>query len=99
MNRYNSIPILKNFAGKRHYAGVKYHEIPYSDTDFYVIAQEGDRYDLYANMYYKDSSLWWIIASANPKFPLSTIYPEVGRQIRIPLNITDILRNYELLNR
>lgn len=99
MNRYKDLNPFKNPQGKRYYPGVKYPEIPYSDQDFYVIAQEGDRYDQYANTYYNDSTLWWIIAAANPRFKPNSIYPERGHQIRIPSNISSILKEYKLLNK
>ena len=99
MNRYRNIPVFKSPSGKRYNAGVKYPEIPYTDKDFYVIAQEGDRYDQYANTYYKDATLWWIIAVANPRYTPNSIYPVIGHQIRIPSDINGILREYELLNR
>ena len=99
MNRYKDLPLSRTSQGKRYYPGAKYPEIPYSDQDFYVIAQEGDRYDQYANTYYKDSTLWWIIAAANPRFKPNSIYTVIGHQIRIPLDITSILREYTLLNR
>lgn len=99
MNRYKTISILKNQSGKRYYAGVRYPEIAYRDNDFYVISQEGDRYDLYANQYYRDSSLWWIIPMANPSLPFNSIYPPLGKQIRIPAELAEIISDYELLNR
>ena len=98
MNRYNNIPIFKSPKGKRYYANVKYPEIPFNNTDFYVIAQQGDRYDLLANQYYGDSTLWWIIASANPQSKFNSLYPLEGYQIRIPSNTSDIISNYNILN-
>lgn len=41
MNRYNNIPILKNFTGTRYYASAKYPEIPFRNSDIYVISQKG----------------------------------------------------------
>ena len=41
MNRYNNIPIFRTPKGKRYRANVKYPEIPFSDNDFYVIAEQG----------------------------------------------------------
>ena len=46
MNRYNNIPIFRTPKGKRYRANVKYPEIPFNDSDFYVIAEQGDRYDM-----------------------------------------------------
>jgi len=35
---------------------------------------------------------------ANPKLPFNTLYPPLGQQIRIPVEISEILLDYELLN-
>ena len=99
MNRYKTISILKNPSGKRYYAGVRYPEIAYRDTDFYVIAQEGDRYDLYANQYYRDSSLWWIISISNGTLTQNSLTPPVGSQIRIPSNPNPIIAEFETINK
>jgi len=101
MSRYNNISILNNSAiksGKRFYRTVKYPEIPLSVSDIYVITQKGDRYDILANQYYNDKSLWWIISIANPSVTQNTLYPPQGVQIRIPTNITSVINSYNRLN-
>jgi hypothetical protein len=101
MNRYQSISRRtdSNIApGKRYKATTKYPEIPLSVSDIYVITQDGDRYDLLANQYYRDKSLWWIIAIANPSIMFGTLIPPTGIQLRIPVNITQILDSYNKLN-
>lgn len=98
MNRYLDIPIFRNSKGRRYYANVKYPNIPFRDSDIYVITQRGDRFDLLANQYYKDPTLWWIIPSANPRFKPNSLYPTLGHQIRIPTDIVNIIENYKLLN-
>jgi hypothetical protein len=99
MNRYNNIPILRTPAGKRYRANTKYPEIPFNNSDIYVIAEQGDRFDLLASQYYGDTSLWWIIPAANPRFKPNSIYPERGHQIRIPANISGIIEAYNVLNK
>ena len=99
MDRYTDIQILKTLKGNRYYSTNLYPTIPLSDTDIYVITDDRDRYDLLANQYYNDTSLWWIIATANPSIPPTSIYPPVGSQIRIPINITSILQEYSNINR
>lgn len=98
MNRYSNIPIFKTPTGRRYYANVKYPEIPYSDNDIYIVAQEGDRFDLLAYTYYNDATLWWVIPSANPRFKPNSLYPVLGHQIRIPANVSDVISNFESLN-
>ena len=74
MGRYTRNKVLTKVnpngtRGIRYYRGVKYPEIALSPDDIYVYAEEGDRFDILSNNYYSDSSLWWIISSANPSLP------------------------------
>jgi len=80
------------------YTTTKYPEIPRTDNDIYVITTEGDRYDVLASNYFNDSSLWWVISSANAEYPQNSISPPVGVQIRIPGNLDSILLAYNNLN-
>jgi len=98
MNRYQNTPILKTTTGTRYYTNVKYPDIPFKDSDVYVITQKGDRYDSLAYHYYRDPTLWWVISAANPRFKPNSIYPTLGQQIRIPTDIVDILTDYKRLN-
>jgi hypothetical protein len=101
MNRYKEISLLKDSPireKKRFYSTVKYPEIPLSVSDIYVTTQKSDRYDILANQYYGDKSLWWIISIANPSITQNTIYPPMGVQLRIPTNISSILNSYNKLN-
>jgi hypothetical protein len=57
----------------------------------------GDRLDLLAFDFYGDSTLWWIIASANDMQPDSLV-PPLGMTLRIPANVPDIINNMVLFN-
>lgn len=101
MRRYNKIKIENDSnikEGVRFYRNIKYPEIPLSVSDIYVITQTGDRYDILANQYYGDKTLWWVIAIANPSIVYGTLTLPSGVQIRIPINISDILNSYNKLN-
>lgn len=99
MNRYQYIQIEKDLTTKvRYYRDNKYPVIPLSDGDIYVITATGDRYDLLANQYYGDQTLWWIISMANSLLPQNSIFIPVGTQLRIPQNINGILTSYNNLN-
>lgn len=80
------------------YATSRYPEIPLSENDIYVYTTQGDRYDVLALNYYGDSSLWWIIATANPNIGLSTLVIPEGVQIRIPNNISAVINDFRLIN-
>lgn len=98
MNRYKDIQVLKNSESKRYYAESKYPEIPLSETDIWVVTTSGDRYDILAQQYYGDKSLWWIISTANKSFPQNSLFPPLGTQLRIPIDTSDILFKYKQLN-
>lgn len=84
MPRINS-NISKRFDGKRVYSSNKLPIIPIGDRDIYIVANETTTLDSLALKYYRDSTLWWVIARANGiGFGYSV---EAGKQIRIPFSI------------
>lgn len=97
-NRYSNIDVLKNNEGIRYYKNVLYPQIPLFENDIYVITGDGDRFDLLANQFYNDSTLWWIISIANEILNQGSMYIPVGTQLRIPQNITSIISEYNKLN-
>lgn len=98
MNRYQNILVKKNSnQSSQFYANNIYPDIPFTDTDNYVITTLGDRLDLLANNFYSDPTLWWIISSAN-SLPGDTLYPPTGMQLRIPTDISEILDQYNSIN-
>jgi len=98
MSRYRSIPIV-NSKGKQAYATSRYPEIPLSFNDIYVYTTLGDRFDTLASQFYKDSSLWWVIAIANTdKVRLANITIPEGTQIRIPSTYINVIQNFSSIN-
>ena len=97
MNRYQSITTTV-IDKKPSYQTTKYPEVPLSDEDTYVYTAQGDRFDILAQQYYGDQSLWWIISIANVELKQNSIYIPVGTQIRIPANVSAILAEYNALN-
>ena len=98
MSRYSEIQILKTPKGKRYYGTTKYPTIPLSLEDIYVYTTQGDKFDILAQQYYSDSSLWWIISSANSDLPQNSYYIPEGTQIRIPQNISGVISQFNALN-
>jgi hypothetical protein len=97
-NRYQNIRTTKlNTTGSLYYQTNIYPTIEPTNDDYYVITTAEDRLDLIAFDFYKDSSLWWVIASANA-LPGDSIYPPTGIQLRIPTNLPQILTSYNLQN-
>jgi hypothetical protein len=98
MNRYNiSYNTVKNrYDGKRVFTTTKYPVIPVNSDDIYIIATDADFLDSLADKFYKDSTLWWIIAQANSI--KGTMKPKVGQQLRIPSNVTTIVAKFNRAN-
>ena len=97
-SRYQTIQTIKlNVTGSQYYVTNIYPTIAPTDGDYYVITTIEDRLDLLAFDFYQDSSLWWVIASANA-LPGDSIYPPVGVQLRIPNDLQSILNTYNRVN-
>lgn len=106
MRRYSNIQQVKNTnenvgtLGSVYYKTNSYPEISLSENDIYVVTEFGDRLDLLANQFYGDVTLYWIIASANPdKVNFGSIFVTEGTQLRIPTDVSEIVDNYNRLNR
>ena len=98
MGRYSTIQTNITARGRRFKETTKYPDIPLSYNDIYVYTDEGDRFDILAQFYYKDPSLWWIISIANPQLTQMSMFPPLGVQIRIPTNIGGIISQFERFN-
>jgi len=99
MDRYENQTILHTEANKPYYKGRYYPNIPLSESDVYVITNVGDRLDSLAYVYYKDSTMWWIIAMANNNATRGALYPAPGTQLRIPTDLTAVLNQFRQFNR
>ena len=90
MSRYNNTKISKTKKTQfrertsNRYKTTIYRDVPFSDSDIYVISQDGDRFDLLAHQFYGNSRLWWYIAQANH---LSAMNIEPGTSLRIPASV------------
>jgi hypothetical protein len=93
ISRYDNNEIKKTIDGRSVFKSKIYPNIPLSDYDVYVATETGDRLDTLAHQYYKDSSLWWIIASAN-NIHNAPIGLTEGTILRIPQNYIQIVRNF-----
>ena len=96
--RYDKNIIYKTSSGKRYYKGKIYPDIPYSDTDEYIITTIGDRLDSIAYSYYNDAELWWIISVANNNITNGSMFPIPGTQLRVPTNINSVLNLFDQVN-
>jgi len=98
-NRYRYTKTINDTdTNKSYYTTTIYPKIKPSDSDLYVITEAGDRIDLLAKKYYNDSSLWWIIATANNINDANFYVPD-GVQLRIPNDLQRIVSDLEKINR
>jgi phage tail protein X len=98
MRRYSNIPIETRYDGKRVYKTTRYPVIPPSSSDLYIISNETDFLDTLAYKYYGDPTLWIIIASANPGLGKGRLSIPSGLTLRIPININDIISQFNNIN-
>lgn len=89
-SRYENNNKRKLKDGRTVYRSKIYPNIPKKDTDTYIVTQGGDRLDTLAYQFYKDSSLWWIIATAN-NIHSSDFAVDDGTILRIPKDYISIL--------
>ncbi len=97
MNRYNYTSTGKRWDGKQVYSTLILPTIPFSSDDIYIITNETMYLDELANTYYKDPSLWWIIAQSN-SIGKGRLSVPIGIQLRIPQNPSAILNQLNTTN-
>jgi hypothetical protein len=99
MDRYpNSLIRKDRFGSPRYFGTTKYPSIKENIDDLYIITIQGDRLDNLANQFYGDSTLYWIFQQANDNLNRDSLYPPVGVQMRIPVDIAQILNDFDVLN-
>jgi len=82
----------------RYRSSTRYPDIPLTENDVFLYTIRGDRLDNLAYQFYNDPTLWWVLSVANPDLPNDSLYPTLGFQLRIPINIAQILNDFEQLN-
>ena len=92
-SRYQNNETKTTNDGRRVFRSKIYLNIPLRDDDIYVATETTDRLDTLAYDYYKDASLWWIIAAAN-NIHNAPYGLKDGTILRIPQNYIEILNNF-----
>jgi hypothetical protein len=96
-SRYNNTKVKMRRDGKRALKPTIYPKIPIKDSDVFIYPKFGDRLDNLAYRYYKDTTLWWIIAKANG-LDEAHIGLTPDEQIRIPIDIKPIINELKRLS-
>ena len=100
MKRYTEIEVIKKAGQRRYSETVRYPLIPPSIGDTYIVARTGDRLDNLAYEYYKDPSLWWILARANTDVDFKgNMSLPTGTKLIIPTDVGEIISDLERINR
>lgn len=97
MTRYKDIPVQTRWDGKRVYRSVAYPVILPQDSDLQVITNSEDYLDSLALKYYGDPTLYWIIGLAN-NLGKGRLSVPAGLTLRIPIDVSQILADYNQLN-
>lgn len=97
MRRYSTNATQVRWDGKQVYKSTIYPAVKPSVSDILITTSDTDYLDTLANKYYKDPTLWWVIAGVNNIGKGRLSIPQ-GMQIRIPTNIIAILNEFKLLN-
>ena len=92
-SRYDNNGLKKTVDGRLVFKPRVYPNIPVTDADLFVATETGDRLDTLAHQFYKDSTLWWIITSANNIHDAPIGFKE-GTILRIPQNYIQIIANF-----
>ena len=93
--RYDNNIVKKSTSGKLVFQSRIMPNIPLRSTDMYVMSETGDRLDTLAYEYYKDQSLWWIIAASN-NIHDAPIGLKEGTILRIPMNFLEIQQQFSV---
>jgi hypothetical protein len=83
---------------KKYLESTIYPKIKPTNDDIYIISTQSDRLDLLAAKYYGDPTYWWVISVAN-NLNDASLSIEVGKQLRIPGNLSNVLTEFERINR
>ncbi len=98
-SRYSNTNLKTNTNTKKRYLeSTIYPKIKPSNTDTYIISEQGDRLDILAKNYYGDSEMWWIIAIAN-NINDAVFYITPGTQLRIPQNVGNVIKEFQKINK
>ena len=97
MSRYSTTSVIRDSNEQRRKATTIISNIPVSVSDIYIQITSSDRLDKLANTFYGDSTLWWVIATANNLGKGTIVVPQ-NVILRIPSksNIQTIINNINL---
>jgi hypothetical protein len=92
--RYATATTKQTTDGKRYLESLIIPVVPVTAADTYIVITSTERLDKLAQSFYGDSSMWWVIATANGIGKGSIVVPPETR-LRIPnaARIQEIINN------
>ena len=92
MSRYATTPVIKDNKGRQRRSTTIFPTIPATANDTYIVTTSPERLDKLAYTFYEETTLWWVIASANGLGKGTFIVP-ANTTLRIPekQDVIDIL--------
>lgn len=97
MKRYATNAQQTRWDGKQVYTSTIYPPVSPSSSDLLVTTNETDYLDTLAFKYYRDTTLWWVIANVN-NLGKGRLSVPPGTQLRIPTDIITLLNTFKQLN-
>jgi nucleoid-associated protein YgaU len=97
MKRYSTNATQTRWDGKQVYKSTVYPPVKPSADDILITASQGDYLDTLAQKYYKDATLWWVIANVN-NVGKGRLSVAPGTQLRIPSDIFGLINEFKRLN-
>lgn len=98
MKRHANNATQTRWDGKKVFKSTIYPKIRSSNNDIIIISADGDYLDTLAQKYYKDATLWWVIANANNVGKGKLSIPP-GTQLRIPSDVISIVNQFKQINK
>ena len=94
--RYSTTTYKHRPDGRRAMRTTLMTRIKKRSTDLYLVMVERMRLDHLSYKFYNNPNYWWVIASANNI--AGSMYVKPGTQIRIPVNLDEILVDHNKTN-
>jgi hypothetical protein len=98
LSREQAASARRDRDGNRFFESQLLPDIPRRPEDTIITTESGQRLDRLASEYYRDPTLWWVIAAANNLGRGDWTVP-AGIQLRIPQNLAEVSTEIDRINR
>ena len=99
MDRYRFSKVKKDSNKVSYRSVTNYPKIEPRNTDILYVTKDGDRWDILADKFYNDITLWWVIARANVDSYKGNLQIPIGTKLSVPRDTGDIVSELHRINR